>query len=122
MGRDVSRSSDEQLAQLADVNKALVNVIAEKDRLIQHQQSEVWCYHSNTNPHTSISSSCVWGRMLHALSSALMDERIQPMDLCARSRVRVCVRVARSCRDCASGDDRKRRKMCFELSCARIYE
>lgn len=41
--RDSSRSSDEQLAQLADVNKALVNVIAEKDRLIKHQQSEVRC-------------------------------------------------------------------------------
>ena len=44
--RDASRSSDEQLAQLADVNKALVNVIAEKDRLIQHQQSEVRCKHT----------------------------------------------------------------------------
>jgi len=41
VGRDASRSSDEQLAQLADVNKALVNVITEKDRLIKHQQSEV---------------------------------------------------------------------------------
>eukprot|EP01043_Picozoa_sp_COSAG02_P053160 COSAG02_NODE_5832_length_4004_cov_2.835339_5_plen_75_part_00 len=46
VGRDASRSSDEQLAQLADVNKALVNVIAEKERLIQHQQSEVRCQHT----------------------------------------------------------------------------
>lgn len=41
VGRDASRSSDEQLAQLADVNKALVNVVKEKDRLIQHQQAEL---------------------------------------------------------------------------------
>ena len=41
VGRDMSRSSDEQLAQLADVNKALVSVIKEKDRLIQHQQDEL---------------------------------------------------------------------------------
>ena len=69
VGRDASRSSDEQLAQLADVNKALVNVIAEKDRLIQYQQREVWCCHaSNTRACMAICSAATKDSAAHWLS------------------------------------------------------
>ena len=41
LGKDASRSSDEQLATLAGTNKALVNVLLEKDRMIRLQEQEI---------------------------------------------------------------------------------
>jgi hypothetical protein len=41
LGKDASRSSDEQLATLADTNKALVNVVLEKDKLLRRQQEQL---------------------------------------------------------------------------------
>ena len=41
LGKDASRSSDEQLSTLADTNKALVNVLVEKDRMLRLQELEI---------------------------------------------------------------------------------
>ena len=40
LGKDASRSSDDQLSCLSDTNKSLVNVLMEKDRIIKQQASQ----------------------------------------------------------------------------------